>query len=77
MQRLLHQDARVSTKPLERAQVVRAWCDLNEEIRKLAMRAVPKPIDTTKHGATGRRSRSTQAAPVEPVEPAVPVVKAS
>jgi hypothetical protein len=34
------------TSPAVRAQIARAWCDLQEERRKLQMRPLPKPIDT-------------------------------
>jgi len=72
IQKLLHKDAVEAPDGKTRAFIARSWCDVNEEVRKLAMRALPRPIDTTKHSPNGRRSRSNQAAPVEPVEPAVP-----
>jgi len=70
LQRLLSEDARTCVKPLERAAVARAWCDVNEEVRKLAMRPLPKPVDTTKLQTRGSRRA---AAPAEPVEPGGPV----
>jgi hypothetical protein len=35
------------TTPAVRAQIARAWCDLQEERRKLQMRPLPKPIDVS------------------------------
>ena len=56
-----------------RAFIARSWCDVNEERRKLAMKPLPRPIDTIKYPAgrapRQRGSRASQAAPVEPTEP--------
>ena len=69
MQKLLYQSACETMKAGERAAVTRAWCDLNEELRKLAMRPLPKSVDTSK---LQRKSRSATVSP-EPVEPGAPV----
>ena len=73
MQRLLSADAKKLKDPVKRAVVARAWCDLNEEVRKLAMKPLPRPIDTIKYPAgrapRQRGSSASQAAPVEPTEP--------
>lgn len=59
-------------KPQEIAGLARAWCDLNEERRKLAMRPLPRPVDTTKLPRRGSRSKAAQFAPQEPAEPKTP-----
>ena len=69
MQRLLFLDAQKDVKPGERAAIARAWCDLNEERRKLTMRPLPRSIDTTK---LVRRGRGASQRPAEPVEPPAP-----
>lgn len=60
-------------KPAELSGLVRAWCDVNEERRKLTMKPLPRSIDTTKFPKRARRGRadSQLAEPVEPgpVEP--------
>lgn len=46
LQHRLAQDAlNPETSPSVRAQIARAWCDLQEERRKLQMRPLPKAID--------------------------------
>jgi len=72
MQKLLAQDAHELKDPVKRAVVARAWCDLNEEVRKLAMRPLPRPVDTTKLPRRGSRSKAAQIAPQEPTEPKTP-----
>lgn len=74
IQRLLHKDAKALTDPVKRAVVARAWCDLNEEVRKLAMRPLPRPVDTTKLPRRGSRSKAAQIAPQEPAEPKTPEI---
>ena len=66
MQRVLLKDALESPNAKDRATAARVWCDLNEEVRKLAMRPVPRPIDTTKMPKRGHRSASVAPEPVEP-----------
>ena len=65
MQRILSADCLdPSTPKRERAGIARAWCDLNEELRKLAMKPLPKSIDVTKL----QKRRRQPAAEVEPTE---------
>lgn len=48
LQRLLMDDARQSdVKPLIRAGIARAFCELEETKRKLRMRPLPKAVDVT------------------------------
>lgn len=54
-------------KPAEVSGLVRAWCDVNEERRKLAMRPLPRSIDVSKLAKRGRRQ--APPAPAEPAEP--------
>lgn len=61
-------------KPAELSGLVRAWCDINEERRKLKMQPLPRSIDVSKLTKRGRgrgRADSQLAEPVEPgpVEP--------
>ena len=42
------------TTPSVRAQIARAWCDLQEERRKLQMRPLPKPIDVSDKRKQGK-----------------------
>jgi len=65
IQRLLAEDAVNAKDGKERAFIARAWCDVNEERRKLAMRPLPKPVDVSKLPKRGRRSQSSN----EPIEP--------
>ena len=44
----------------DRAALMRAWCDLQEEKRKLRMQPLPKPVDVSK---LGKGKRKTQAGP--------------
>lgn len=70
IQRLLAVDALDAKDGKTRAFIARAWCDVNEERRKLAMRPVPRPVDVTKLQRRGRGPGSrSSAAPAEPVEP--------
>lgn len=68
IQRILWQSLKgADHKPAELAALARAWCDVNEERRKLAMRALPKSVDVSK---VARRGKGRSApAPAEPVEP--------
>lgn len=54
-------------KPAELAGLARAWCDVNEERRKLSMKPLPKSVDTSKL-TKGRRS-GLASTPSEPTEP--------
>lgn len=65
LQNLIIETTGKDVKPAELSGLARAWCDLQEERRKLAMRPVPRPIDTTK--LQPRRRRGAQS--VEPIEP--------
>ena len=48
LQRLLMQDARADgLKPLVRAGIARAYCELEEMKRRLRMKPLPKAIDVT------------------------------
>jgi hypothetical protein len=53
--------------PRDRAGLARAWCDLNEEARKLSMKPLPRSIDVSKLAKRGRRQ--APQAPAEPAEP--------
>lgn len=59
-------------KPAEVSGLARAWCDVNEERRKLRMQPLPRSVDVSK--LPGRRgSRGPRAAaPTGPVEPVAP-----
>lgn len=46
LQKLLMEDARNEEKGAVRAQIARAWVDVQEMRLRLAMKAPPKPIDT-------------------------------
>lgn len=63
--RLLARDAIQAEDGKTRAFIARSWCDVNEELRKLAMRPVPRPIDTTK-----LRKRGSAGLGPRPSEPA-------
>lgn len=54
-------------KAAELSGLARAWCDVNEEKRKLAMRPLPRSIDVSKLAKRGRKS--TAAPAEEPSEP--------
>lgn len=47
LQELLMADARTETKGVVRAQIARAWVDLQEMRLRLAMKPAPKPIDVS------------------------------
>ena len=59
-QRLIHADLVAATDPKLRAILARAWCDLNEEIRKLRMKPLPKPVDVVP-----KRRKASDAAPID------------
>jgi hypothetical protein len=59
-------------KPSELAGLARAWCDVNEERRKLSMTPLPKSVDPTKLPKRRRGSSQATAAPQEPSEPENP-----
>ncbi len=75
LQNLIIETTGEELKPAELSGLARAWCDLQEERRKLAMRPLPRPVDVSKLPRRGSRSRSA-AAPAEP-GPVEPGVKAS
>jgi hypothetical protein len=52
-------------KPAELAGLARAWCDVQEERRKLAMRPLPRSVDVSKFQ---KRRRQVSAGPMEPGE---------
>ena len=58
-------------KPLELCGVARAWCDVNEERRKLKMQPLPRSVDVSKLPVRGRGRRAS-AVPSGPVEPGAP-----
>ena len=60
-QRLIADDIAEATDKKLRAVLARAWCDLNEEIRKLRMRPLPKPVDVE------RPTRRLRAHPAPPL----------
>jgi hypothetical protein len=67
IRRLLAKDVMEAPDGKTRAFIARSWCDVNEEVRKLAMRPVPRPIDTTKLPKRGaRRAAAGSSEPVEP-----------
>lgn len=74
LQRLMMDDARKETvAPAVRAQIARAWVDLQEMRLRLAMKPAPKPIDVTDRQA--KRKPRSHAIPIEPPStPAPPQV---
>jgi hypothetical protein len=54
-------------KPHIRAALMRAWCDLEERVRVLKMKPLPKPVDVTKLAEQRRAARAARA----PHEPAM------
>lgn len=48
IQKLLYNDTLAASDPKVRAFLTRSWCDVNEEIRKLKMKPLPKSVDATK-----------------------------
>jgi hypothetical protein len=69
LQDLIVETTQGELKPAELSGLARAWCDLQEERRKLAMRPLPRPIDTTKIPKRGSRSRAAAPVAIEPTEP--------
>ncbi len=62
LQRLLVEDAQdPELKPLIRAGIARAFCELEECKRKLKMRPLPKPVDVSKLGKGKRKAQSGPA----------------
>lgn len=62
MQRLILNDARdPDVKPSERAQIARAYCDLEETKRRLRMKPLPKSVDTTKLAKSKRATQHQSA----------------
>lgn len=64
-------------KPLELASLARAWCDLNEERRKLKMKPLPKSVDASTFGKRKKKPVEpvvvvAQPKPVEPVKDLTP-----
>ncbi len=72
LQRLLIDTANaVDSKPLERASCARAFVELEEMKRKIAMRPLPKPVDVSKLGK-GKRKAQSGPAYQEPIESSGP-----
>ena len=70
LQRLMVDTAKsTESKPLERASCARAFVELEEMKRKIAMRPLPKAIDVSKAPGRGRRSRAKDASFEEPAGP--------
>jgi len=66
LQTLIIGDARnPELKPIIRAGLARAFCELEELKRRIAMRPLPKAIDVSKERAK-RRSKPSQASFTEP-----------
>ncbi len=62
LQRKAHQAALDPDTPIkDRSALMRAWCDLQEEKRKLLMRPLPKSIDVSKLGKGKRKAQSGPA----------------
>ncbi len=62
LQRLLVNDANdPELRPNFRAQIARAFCELEECKRKLKMRPLPKPVDVSKLGKGKRKAQSGPA----------------
>jgi hypothetical protein len=71
LQNLIIKTTEDKLKPGELSGLARAWCDLQEERRKLAMRPLPRPVDTTKLPKRGsRRNAQVMSEPVEPTKAA-------
>lgn len=60
IQKLLYADAVSTSDPKVRAFLTRSWCDLNEEIRKLRMKPLPKSVDVS-----DRKRRVASVAPLD------------
>ncbi len=61
LQQQAHEAALDPDTPIkDRSALMRAWCDLQEEKRKLLMRPLPKSIDVSK---LGKGKRKAQAGP--------------
>lgn len=66
MQRIALNDCRnPKVKPHIRAALMRAWCDLEERVRVLKMKPLPKSVDVAKLKAEQRAARAARR-PAEP-----------
>ena len=69
LQHLILNDARKEDlKPVARATIARAFCELEETKRKLKMRPLPKPVDATNY----RKSRGRNTPPPAFIPIAIP-----
>ena len=67
LQELLMGDARCGdVKGVARAQIARAWVDLQEMRLRLAMKPAPKPVDVSDRQPAARRRRAKAAEPITP-----------
>lgn len=67
LQQLIMRDAEIADlKPIIRAGIARAFCELEETKRKLKMKPLPKPIDVSPHA---KRRRKDDEATFEPAAP--------
>ena len=75
VQRILWQALKKpNVKPALLAGLARAWCDVNEERRKLRMQPLPKSVDVSKLPRRGRKAQAQAAEPSEPGQTPQPVV---
>jgi hypothetical protein len=73
LQRLMIEDAsNAGVKPVVRAALARAWCELEDSKRKLRMKPLPKSVDPVKYQAAQAQARARNRPPrpkFTPVEP--------